>query len=367
MTARMKQAVIGAIAAAAATMLSPTGSIANDFTLEGKTVRWLVGFREGGGTDRLARMLQNKLSETLPGNPTVLVINKPGGGGTVAANQFHADAKPDGTDLIFASTSNFMAPMLGASVVKFDPNEWKAVTGLTRGFIMFGNAEQLGIDRSVTAPKAVLEKLLQADIRVGVNAPFSSRLADLLIFDMLGIKPKVVFGVGTKEGNAAFAREELNVLSDSALTYKKNFADEPNIVPLWSYGFIDPDGNLQRDPDLPDVPTFPEFMEAATGAAPSGLGYELQQSLMNAVVMINKAVMLPPGTPDSIRQVYIDTFQNILSDPEVRANLDRELGHMPVNFGDETTRAIKSGTSMRPEVRDWAENFLQTNYDSSLD
>ena len=64
---------------------------------------------------------------------------------------------------------------------------------------------------------------------------------------------------------------------------------------------IDEDGTLLRDPDLPDVPTFPEFHvaatgEAATGEASSGFGCELQQNLMNAKVMISEAVMLPPGT-----------------------------------------------------------------------
>ena len=48
---------------------------------------------------------------------------------------------------------------------------------------------------------------------------------------------------------------------------------------IWTYGVIDEDGNLQRDPDLPDVPTFPEFYEAVMGEAPSGPAYELQQAI----------------------------------------------------------------------------------------
>ena len=123
------------------------------------------------------------------------------------------------------------------------------------------------------------------------------------------------------------------------------------------------DGSLLEDPDLPDVPTFPEFYEAMTGEAPSGLGYQLQQALMNAKVMISKAIMLPPGTPDHIRDAYIAAMEAVVQDPDAVAALPREVGSMPLNFGDETQRAIATGTSMDPEVRDWANTFLMENYD----
>ncbi len=58
----------------------------------------------------------------------------------------------------------------------------------------------------------------------------------------------------------------------------------------------------QRAPDLPDVSAFPEFYEAVKGSKPEGLAYELQKFLMNAKVMLSKAVMLPKGTPDNIRE-----------------------------------------------------------------
>lgn len=127
------------------------------------------------------------------------------------------------------------------------------------------------------------------------------------------------------------------------------------------------DGTLLRDSDLPNIPTFPEFFKAATGSAPSGLGYELQKSLMNAKVMISKAVMLPRGTPDNIRQVYIEAFKKVVADPAIVAKLPREVGSMPLNFGDATQRAIASGTAMAAAVREWANDFLKENYESSLD
>ena len=76
------------VAAAAALALSaPNNALANDFTLEGQTVTWIVGFSEGGGTDRLTRLLQAKLGEHLPGKPNVIVLNKPGGGSVVLSEE----------------------------------------------------------------------------------------------------------------------------------------------------------------------------------------------------------------------------------------------------------------------------------------
>jgi tripartite-type tricarboxylate transporter receptor subunit TctC len=60
----------------------------------GKTIRILVGFPAGGGTDAIARILAEPLKDELAAN--VLVENKPGAGGQLAAQALKA-APPDGT------------------------------------------------------------------------------------------------------------------------------------------------------------------------------------------------------------------------------------------------------------------------------
>ncbi|MEM7463327.1 MAG: hypothetical protein AAF362_11690 [Pseudomonadota bacterium] len=360
----LKKLVIGA---AVATVLSlpDAAQAGDDFSLEGKTVTWVVGFREGGGTDRLTRVLQTKMSENLPGNPNVIVLNKPGGGSVTASNDFHANAPADGTMLIMASTSGLLPVLMGSKVAKYDPNEWVAITGFARGASLYAISDDIGVGGKDM--KADYEALKNANIRFGTETPLSAELLDFVSMEMLDIDANYLFGLSSKDAEAAFQRGEMNMNTDNTRSYLKDYGEDPKVNPVWSYGVIDENGDLQRDPDLPDVPTFPEFYEAVTGNKPEGPAYEMQKSLMNAKVMLSKAVMLPKGTPDHIREVYIEAMKNVTSDPEVAAALPREIGSMPLNFGDDTQRALASGTALDPEVRDWVAAFLQERFDTSLD
>ena len=80
----------------------------------GKPVRMVVGFPPGGGTDVVARILAPRMSELL-GQP-VVIENRPGATGTVAAGQV-AKAPPDGTTIMMGHVSvNAIAPALFANL-----------------------------------------------------------------------------------------------------------------------------------------------------------------------------------------------------------------------------------------------------------
>src|SRR4051794_37831850 len=62
-----------------------------------KTLQIVVGFDAGGGFDAYARLVGRTLPKYIPGNPTVVVQNKPGAGSRVAANWLYNIAPKDGT------------------------------------------------------------------------------------------------------------------------------------------------------------------------------------------------------------------------------------------------------------------------------
>jgi len=84
-----------------------------------RPVRMIVGFPPGGGTDVVARILQPKLTEYL-GQP-VVVENRPGATGTVAAG-FVAKSAPDGYTIMMGHVAvNAIAPSL-FSKLPYDVN-----------------------------------------------------------------------------------------------------------------------------------------------------------------------------------------------------------------------------------------------------
>src|SRR5262249_14492727 len=93
--------------AAAATLGAP---MLRAQTLPTGTIRIIVGFSPGGGTDILARVMGVKLQEMW--KTTVLVENRAGATGTIAAD-YVAHQPPDGSTLLMAHiNSQAIAPAL---------------------------------------------------------------------------------------------------------------------------------------------------------------------------------------------------------------------------------------------------------------
>jgi len=100
----------------------------------GRPVRLLVGFPAGGGTDAIARLLAERLKDEL-GAP-VIVDNKPGAGGQLAAQALKA-AAPDGSTFFLSHDHTISILPLVVKHPGFEPaRDFTAVAG----FGSFANA-----------------------------------------------------------------------------------------------------------------------------------------------------------------------------------------------------------------------------------
>lgn len=75
------------------------GAVPAAWAQSGKPIRILVGFPPGGGTDAIARVLADKLKDEL--DTPIIVENRPGAGGQIAAQALKA-AAADGTTLFIS-------------------------------------------------------------------------------------------------------------------------------------------------------------------------------------------------------------------------------------------------------------------------
>jgi tripartite-type tricarboxylate transporter receptor subunit TctC len=75
----------------------------------GRSITLVVSYPAGGGADAMARLIAPKMAEAL--GQSVIVDNKPGGSGTIAAGLV-ARAAPDGTTLLLDASSFAVNPSL---------------------------------------------------------------------------------------------------------------------------------------------------------------------------------------------------------------------------------------------------------------
>jgi tripartite-type tricarboxylate transporter receptor subunit TctC len=127
----------GAVLAAALTAL-PCAALAQAYPT--KTVRIIVGFAPGGGTDIMARTIAAKLTDTF--KQQFIVENRPGANANLAA-RVASEAPGDGYTILFMSASHIMSkPVyknLGYDIERdFAPitvvSEVANVFGVTRSF-----------------------------------------------------------------------------------------------------------------------------------------------------------------------------------------------------------------------------------------
>src|SRR5437773_2582825 len=107
------------LAACGQTSSGNQGSAAEQF-YRSKTVTIIVGSGAGGGFDTTARLVSRHIGRHIPGNPTVIVQNMPGGGGMVAANYMFNVAPKDGTMIGLFHEAQVMSQLTGGEGVDFD-------------------------------------------------------------------------------------------------------------------------------------------------------------------------------------------------------------------------------------------------------
>ncbi len=110
------------LAATVVAGLAPAnGALAQTAGYPNKPVRIIVGFPAGTGPDIVARLLAQKLSEGL-GNLGVIVDNKPGAGGLIAATEA-ARAAPDGYTLMLGETGQLSIAPSSYNKLPYDPQK----------------------------------------------------------------------------------------------------------------------------------------------------------------------------------------------------------------------------------------------------
>jgi tripartite-type tricarboxylate transporter receptor subunit TctC len=138
--------------------LAPAWAIAQTAPFPARPIRILVGFAAGGGNDVIARLLAQKLSDG-PLGP-VLVDNRTGASGLIAADIL-AKAPPDGTTLMIAAQTTYaVAPVLYKSATFNAPRD-------VAGVALLGASPLVLVANPSYAARSVRELIEMAKERPG--------------------------------------------------------------------------------------------------------------------------------------------------------------------------------------------------------
>lgn len=289
-----------ALALAATTFAAPVFA---QQPLSGKTVRILVGFPPGGGTDAIARVLAESLKDEL--GATVIVENKPGAGGQLAAQALKA-AAPDGTT-VFLSHDHSISIL--PQVVKqpgFDP---AADFVPVAGFATFVNAFAVS---GGTPAKAFNEYVAWVKgagggkSAVGVPAPAS--VPEFLV-KLVGEKYKLDLVAAPYRGSAPMMADMLGNQIAAGVGSVPDFIENHKSGKLRVVAVL----GGARQAALPDVPTFAELGLAGFEDVPY------------------YGVFAPAGTPKPALDQLSAALAKVLAKPAVHNRLTGmglTVGHM---------------------------------------
>ncbi len=358
MTSHLTRRALGALAAAA---FAASGLPAAAADFSGKTVEIIVPAGEGGGTDLWARFYAPLLQSRLPGGPSVVVRNMPGGGHTTGGNFFAANAGPDGLMLLASSGTGHFNYLLGDPRVKYDFAEMRTVAAGPVGGVMY-----VAGDLGVSGPEDIA-KLQGAALRYGSQGPTSQDLLSFYALEQLGIVPSPIFGMrGRSDARLAFERGDLNIDYQSTFAYDQNVApmvEAGRAVPIFTFGMLDEEGALVRDPAFPDLPHFGEVYEAVNGGPLSGVAGNVYMSFFAAGFGAQKLLSLPASTPDDIVAAYDEALLTAQTDPDYLARREEVLGPYEQVMGPAAERMKGVATTVSAEARSAVAAWLKERFD----
>ena len=305
----MKKAACALAVVSAFWFMSPPHAVAQQWP--DKTVRILVPFPPGGGTDIQARLLSNAFQKSMGQN--FIIDNRTGAGGLIAG-QLAVDSPPDGNTILFTSGSISVVVTLYAKRMKFNvhtdlaPISWISSTPLV-----------LSLHPSVPAKSVkelvALAKRTPGNMNAGGNtAGSTAHLTGEMLNQVAGIKSTVLTYRGGGPAVLALISGEIDYI----------FATAPSIMPHLNSGKAKALAVTTPKPSsaLPHLPTMNSIYP----------GFESDNWY---------AMFYPRGTPRPIVDKMNAEIRKALDTPEIKAFMPREALDPVASSPEELSALLK--------------------------
>ena len=312
------------LAAVTAIAAPVTPALAQAFP--GKSIRWILPYPPGGGSDTIARPFARKLSENI--GQQVIIDNRGGAGGNIGM-EAAARAAPDGYTVVMGLTAQLAVNPALFTKIPYDPiRDFEPIMLLANsGYLLVAHPSLPA--KTVTDLIAIARKrpgeLLYASSGNGSGGHLASELFNV----MAGVR---ITHVPYKGGGQAMVD---TVAGQTQLLFTP---------PISSAGHVE-SGRLRAiaistTKRLSSMPKLPTIAESGVPGYDSGVWY---------------AMLAPRGTPQNIITRLHEEFRKVLGDPAIRGFLTKSGVEPDGGTPDELSKY------MRSELAKWAKVIKAAN------
>ena len=267
-----------------------------DDAYKGKTLTIITSTGPGGTYDVTARAIARHMPRHIPGTPTIIVQNMPGGGNVLATNYMYTIAPKDGLTIATIENGIPLHQMVDGQGVRYDAAKfnWLGSTGPENQAVYAWN----------TAGVKTLQDVLTHEVTLGgTGAGSSIVIYPIAMNAVLGTKFKIVMGYkSSEEVTLAVQRGEVQARSDGLSSIARQHLDwikDKTIDVLAVVG-------LKRDKLLPDVPLMMEFAKNEQDRE--------TLKLISAPTALGRPYLAPPDIPAdrlaALRKAFMETLRD---------------------------------------------------------
>jgi tripartite-type tricarboxylate transporter receptor subunit TctC len=303
-----------------------------EVNLTGRTVNVTVAGGVGGGVDLYMRLLLPHLRQNLPGQPTMVVQNMPGGGGIQGVQHVYNLGAKDGTSIGVTPAGPIKEPVMGGGRVKYDLRQFRWVGSMT-------SEDTVCLVWHTSSIKNIDDARKREVPLSATGAASNSTLGPLLYNDLLGTRFKPISGYDGGTSMLAVEREEVEgrcTTLSSVRTAQPHWLTKNLVRILFTVS------DMAETPEVKGVPSLRSQLK--TEADIKALDF------FGAPDEMQNPVFLPPGTPDDIVQAYRTAFNKVMADPTYRAEAAARSQRLEPLTGERVTEIVEAMHNTAPDV-----------------
>ena len=274
----------------------------------GRSMQMVIRTGVGGDYDMYARLLARFMGAHIPGEPTILPVNMPGGGGIVAANYVGAVAPKDGSVLTIVSQGLSLDQGMAMSQgLKVDLSAFNWLGSMA-------NSNQLIVTWHTSRTQSLADARSRETLIGATGAGSISIQIPAFCDNVLGTRFKIISGY-PDGSDIDLAMERGEVDGRGANPYAGYLASKPSyladklITPIVQIG-------LAKEPGLPDTPL---LIDQQVASADKPL-----LALFTRSAAIGRPIAVAPGVPTERVAALRRAFDATLRDPAFLAEAARE-------------------------------------------